>query len=59
MTPDIIKAEYIDEYNIRVYFDNGKNGIVDFRKYISKGGVFVKLQNIEFFYCCQLTENLQ
>jgi hypothetical protein len=49
MTPDIINAVYIDGYKIRISFDNGREGIVDFTKYITKGGVFSKLKDIELF----------
>jgi hypothetical protein len=49
MIPDIKKAEYLEDYKIRFLFDNGKSGIVDFTKYIKRGGVFKKLENIEFF----------
>jgi len=49
MTPDILNAEYLNDYKIRIFFDNGKSGIVDFNKYINKGGAFTKLKDIEFF----------
>jgi hypothetical protein len=30
-------------------FDDGKKGIVDFYKFLDKGGVFEKLRNLEYF----------
>lgn len=49
MTPDLIKASYISDYKVLLTFDNGKSGVVDFSKYISKGGIFSELKEIEFF----------
>jgi len=49
MTPDIKNAEYLEDYKIKIFFDNGKSGIVDFKKYIKCGGIFEKLNDIEFF----------
>jgi hypothetical protein len=49
MTPDLIKAEYLCDYKVQLSFDNGKTGVVDFNKYISKGGIFSELKEIEFF----------
>jgi hypothetical protein len=49
MTPDITNAEYLNDYKIRIFFDNGKSGIINFNKYISRGGVFSKLRDIEYF----------
>jgi hypothetical protein len=46
---EVIKAEYIKDYVIKVYFSNGKSGNINFEKYISRGGVFSKLKNIELF----------
>lgn len=49
MTPDLIKAEYIDKYQIRLFFDNGRSGIVDFTKFINRGGIFSKLKDPDYF----------
>jgi hypothetical protein len=49
MTPDITNAEYLEDYKIRLLFDNGISGIVDFKTYINRGGIFEKLKNIGFF----------
>jgi hypothetical protein len=40
MLCDIIKAEYIEGYKLRIFFENGNSGIVDFSHYTAKGGVF-------------------
>ena len=49
MIHDVIKAEYKEDYKIKLVFDDGKTGVVDFSKFITKGGVFKKLENFEFF----------
>lgn len=40
MLYDIIKAEYIKKYMLKIEFENGDKGIVDFSEYLDKGGVF-------------------
>ncbi|MFZ2959286.1 MAG: DUF2442 domain-containing protein [Candidatus Ozemobacteraceae bacterium] len=42
-------ARYADGYRLHIQFSDGKSGIVDFQKYISQGGVFLKLQALEYF----------
>ena len=49
MTPDVASAKYIGHYKIEVTFDDGKKGIVDFSKYLKRGGMFDRFKNIEFF----------
>jgi len=49
MTQDVVDARYINDYRIELFFEDGEKGIVDFCKYIEKGGVFEKLRNLEYF----------
>jgi hypothetical protein len=49
MYQDIIDAEYVSDYKIKLFFEDGKSGVADFRKFIDKGGVFSKLQDNSFF----------
>ena len=46
---DVTDVSYVGDYRVEITFDNGKSGIVDFQKYIQKGGVFAKLENLDFF----------
>jgi len=46
---DIISATYKEDYKLEIFFKKGKSGIVDFRKYLQKGGVFKRLEDIEYF----------
>ena len=32
----VTKAEYLNDFSIRLYFNNGKTGVVDFKKIIFK-----------------------
>ena len=45
---EIIKAEYLDEYRLRLWFNNGKVKEVDLSDSL-KGKIFVPLQDKEFF----------
>ncbi len=46
---DVVSAKYINDYRIEVTFENGKSGIVDFRKFIQRGGVFARLSVLNDF----------
>lgn len=46
---DVICAVYKGDYRIEVTFEDGKKGIVDFTKYLEKGGVFERLKDKEVF----------
>lgn len=48
-TPYVIDARYLNDYNIEIFFDDGKAGVVDLRKYPDKGGVFSPLSDPEYF----------
>lgn len=58
MLVDIISAEYLGGYKIKLTFEDGKTGIIDFSKYLEKGGVFDKFKDIEFFKSFELDEEL-
>jgi hypothetical protein len=46
---DAVSAEYLEDYKLKIWFADGKSGIVDFTPYIRKGGVFGKLAQLENF----------
>lgn len=46
---DIVSAKYLEGYKIELVFENGKSGIVDFKKYVQRGGVFARLADLESF----------
>lgn len=49
MIHDVVSASYQGDYRIEVTFDDGKRGVVDFSKYLIKGGVFERFKDINFF----------
>ncbi|MCF8128449.1 MAG: DUF2442 domain-containing protein [Deltaproteobacteria bacterium] len=58
MYKDMISATYIEGYKIEVTFEDGARGMVDFSKYLSKGGVFEKFKDKEFFKNFKINEEL-
>jgi hypothetical protein len=46
---DAVSAEYLEDYKLKIGFADGKSGIVDFKPYIRKGGIFSKLAELENF----------
>ena len=55
---DVTSAQYIDGYRLQVTFEDGRFGIVDFKKYIEKGGVFSRLRDFDRFKAFQINEDL-
>jgi hypothetical protein len=46
---NVISAKYLDGYRLRITFADGKSGVVDFQKYVQRGGVFRRLADLDFF----------
>ncbi len=49
MLHDVVNATYRGDYRIELQFDDGEKGVVDFSKYIRRGGVFESFKDISFF----------
>ena len=49
MLHDVVSATLVGGYRIELVFDDGKRGVVDFSKYLDRGGVFERLKEPEFF----------
>jgi len=58
MSYDVISANYVKDYTIRVTFENGKSGIIDFLPYIKKGGIYSKLKDIDYFKRFHINDEL-
>ncbi len=58
MAPDVVSATYKDNYKIEITFEDGKKGIVDFSKYLDKGGVFSRFRDINFFKSFKVNSEL-
>lgn len=46
---DIINAKYLKDFLIELEFSDSKKGIVDFKEYSTRKGLFEQLKDIEFF----------
>jgi hypothetical protein len=46
---NVVEADYIERYRIKLVFQNGKSGIIDLEKYISDGEIFEPFKSIEIF----------
>jgi len=46
---DLLEAEYLSEYRIRMRFEDNSSGIADLSGYLSKGGVFKQFEDIGYF----------
>lgn len=55
---DIISAQYLDSYKIKLTFEDGKSGIVDFSIYLRRNGVFEKFKDISFFKSFRLDKEI-
>jgi hypothetical protein len=55
---DVVSAVYKGDYRIEVTFEDGKKGIVDFAKYLEKGGVFERLRDKNFFARFEVNQEL-
>lgn len=49
MYHQIIRAQYLGQYKLKLTFDNKKTGIVDLKHYIKEKGLFKKFSDINFF----------
>jgi Protein of unknown function (DUF2442) len=58
MIHDLVFASYEGEYKIEVRFDDGQGGVVDFSRYLDKGGVFDRFKDISFFKNFKINEEL-
>ena len=58
MLKDVISAIYKGGYKIEVTFEDGAAGDIDFSRYLSKGGVFEKFNDMEFFKNFKINEEL-
>ena len=58
MIVDVISASYQEDYKIQLTFENGRQGVVDFKEYLHKGGVFEKFKDLAFFKTFEVNPEL-
>ena len=44
----IVSAEYLENYRVRIHFNDGETGVVDFAESLD-GTVFLQLRDLAFF----------
>ena len=49
MLHDVVSAVHKGDYLIEIVFDDGQRGVVDFSRYLDRGGVFERFRDLEFF----------
>lgn len=49
MILDVVSARHLWDYELELEFEDGTKGIVDFSQYCSRGGVFSKFNDMEYF----------
>ena len=47
--PEVVDAEYQDEFRIHLLFNDGTEGTVDFARWVGRGPVFEPLRDPEYF----------
>lgn len=55
---DVTDAKYLGDYRLEITFENGKSGMVDFRKFIERGGVFACLSDPDYFRQFEINREL-
>jgi len=58
MIHDVVSAVYREGYKIEVTFDDGKKGVIDFVKYLRRGGVFERFKDMDFFRSFTINQEL-
>jgi hypothetical protein len=58
MIHDVVSAEHRGGYRIELAFDNGRRGVIDFSKFLYRGGVFERFRDMEFFRSFKINEEL-
>ena len=58
MIKDVVSAKYAGGYKIEVTFEDGATGVIDFSKYLEKGGIFKKFEDIEYFKSFEVNTEL-
>ena len=53
-----VGSEEIVENRLDAIFEDGRSGVVDFTRFVRKGGVFARLADLEFFKEFRINEEL-
>ncbi|MFA5139937.1 MAG: DUF2442 domain-containing protein [Elusimicrobiota bacterium] len=46
---DVVEAKHVQGFRVELVFEDGRRGVVDLSSYPSKGGVFSRLSDPDYF----------
>jgi hypothetical protein len=58
MYHDVVSLECLDDFSLKLTFDDGKSGILDCKPLIARGGVFSKLGDLSVFKRAKINHEL-
>ncbi len=58
MYHDVIDVQCLDDFKLKLTFDDGKSGILDCKPLIAKGGVFAELNDVAIFKQVEINREL-
>ncbi len=58
MYHDAVEVQCLEDFRLKLTFDDGKSGILDCKPLIAKGGVFAELSDLEVFKKAQINKEL-
>ena len=58
MYHDVVSLECLDDFTLKLTFDDGKSGILDCKPFIARGGVFSKLRDARVFKRAKINHEL-
>lgn len=58
MYHDVVSLECLDDFALKLTFDDGKSGILDCKPFIARGGVFSRLSDPRMFQRVKINHEL-
>ncbi len=58
MYHDVVSLECLDDFTLKLTFDDGKSGILDCKPFIAEGGVFSRLGDPQEFKKAKINHEL-
>ncbi|MBM4027781.1 MAG: DUF2442 domain-containing protein [Planctomycetes bacterium] len=58
MFHDLVRVRGLDDFQLKLTFDDGRSGVVDCKPLIARGGVFAKLRDPAVFRRAKVNEEL-
>ena len=58
MLLDVVDVKYVEDFKLRIAFENGEEGLVDFKEYPKISGVFEPLKDVAYFKKVYLNKDI-